>query len=411
MATIAEVKKQLKELLVIAQERDDLITERLCMDFPLSREDLIEEKEEELRYHTTNKDYGIYDEEVHNMKEPEMPDVPGKPEKKFTPLPFSYKWAWMIRSVILVLMTVLLVVFIKTLNETALYIWCGYVVFGLMGHILPFDSDNYAFKGLFIGFYHIIMLYRFPKYLKQKAEDNNYNRTVYVELLKDYEERYNRATNEYEIKLTDYNEKLRAYDQKREDAIQEHLDEFKRNINSVMEAQQAEYERKLDENHLKIKACEERMQPYANMDDSISFNPVKYSAKDISAIIDIIECGRASTLKEAFDKYYYDEIDRKIELQRQEEAQEQLRILQEESDTRLEEQRRHNREMEYNEQESQRIYRESVRIEGEKAKAMAGQAQSAARVACQTCIYRSNCHHLITGDPPINCSSYRGVRK
>ncbi len=38
------------------------------------------------------------------------------------------------------------------------------------------------------------------------------------------------------------------------------------------------------------------------------------------------------------------------------------------------------------------------------------QAQNEARRLCQSCRWKGSCHFVITGNPPINCKQYNGIR-
>ena len=409
MGNIATVRQKLSELEVLKSNRDKLSSEKKSIPNPTSSISLIQAKRYELNSYS-DEALGV---DVKCEEEPQKKSfVPPRhaPAKK-TANHYNYNIILMLRPVVFAI--VMLITFLtKNVTLFTIYLSAWLIVWIVFGYMK--DKKSFSFKGFWLGFVHIFNLYKLPAYFSEKKTAEKYNSNVYPKLYEEYEKEYNEAkiafekeSAEYEKEYAKYTENVKKRNDERKASIDKLISEYTKEANEIAEKSKKEYDEKVKSIDLQIAEIDKKIKPYSKIDESIMFDPNAYSAADIGKIVAVIDKGRASSLKEAINVYLDDQRKEDEEWQRQKEAEEMARIAEYEADQRAAEIKRHNREMEYQAEQTAKQAKKEQEVLFGMQKA---QALNEARRLCQSCIYKGSCHHVILGDPPINCTKYRGNR-
>ena len=395
MAKIAEVLTKLKELLALKEKKRDLETKINSFDYPMSKEQLLEEKEEELNFYGDEK-IGVPSELCGEPVAPEN-KPPVEPQKKQAPKLYPYNIIWMLRPPLFFL--VIYLAFFVFHNDLIwsiygiawLFVWI--IVGGAMG------KESFSFFGFFKGFLHIIFLYKLIPYFSEKKKVEDYNENVYPVEYEKYEREKAEYQAQYDKEFTEFKEKSEARINARNSIIERKLEEYEPEAEVEAERQKAEYDSKTKEYRDEIEKLDAVIATYTGFDDSVAFHPDNFTVSELKDLISIIEDCRAGNIKEAMQLIREEERQERLEEQRREDARRQA----EEAAQREAEQ---NRRMEYIEE---RRSRELDEHNKEVEKTLKASAQAQARAACMGCVMRDVCSHMITGDVPLNCTMYRGT--
>ena len=244
-----------------------------------------------------------------------------------------------------------------------------------------------------------------------KLAVGTYNRDVYPKELIEYEKKYKEAQAEYakveqkyEKDLAEYNAAYQAHKQAREAAEEKFMAEAEVEAKKTVSELKKEYDAKVAGFDGELKKIDEEIEAYPELDDEIIYQKDKYDSGTIRTFIEILEAGRASSLKEAINVCLEDRRKRAEERNRQQEAEERQRALEEQNDL----MRERNRQAEIHEREMSRqaqIQSEIAEKESERrARAEKEQAQATAKLLCSRCKWKENCTNRFY--PPTNCSRY-----
>lgn len=203
---------------------------------------------------------------------------------------------------------------------------------------------------------------------------------IYNEKLKEYEKKKNYMEIEYPTLEKEYQKQLEIYNQKYKEVYDIYYSEN--------EKQKTIWKQQLEELTTKMKPIEGIISDkyYNNLD----------------SIIDIIDSGRASSLKEAINVFHSDEYQREriSEARQLREAQEESnRIAQWEAEERIRNERKHQENMERYQQELQDSMERSQR-EQEKRERDAGNAQ------CYHCKRASHCSYATMSANTGHCAAF-----
>lgn len=416
MSKVSEICNWLDGLAELIKRREDIEWEKINLDEPIDEEELIEELRDELDGYTDEQlDVNVSVPPKPEKKEFEAPI--GRPVERSVSARNKVNYVWMARSLLLVVMLLVAIVG----GNTGATIWGTYLLgvgflalatwlFGAFK-----GNENFKFKGLFLGFTQI---FKISKYKEEKLAVDTYNRDVYPKELIEYEKKYKEAQAEYakveqkyEKDLAEYNAAYQAHKQAREAAEEKFMAEAEVEAKKTASELKKEYDAKVAGFDRQLKKIEEEIEAYPELDDEIIYQKDKYDSGTIRTFIEILEAGRASSLKEAINVCLEDRRKQEEEWNRQQEAEERQRALEEQNDLMRERNRQaeiHEREMarqaqiqsEIAEKESER----RARAEEEQTRAAQNQANAAARLLCSKCKRRGSC--FSSSNPPANCSRY-----
>lgn len=416
MSKVSEICNWLDGLAELIKRKEDTKWEKINLDEPIDEEELIEELRDELDGYTDEQlDVNVSVPPKPEKKEFEAPI--GRPVERSVSARNKVNYVWMARSLLLVVMLLVAIVG----GNTGATIWGTYLLgvgflalatwlFGAFK-----GNENFKFKGLFLGFTQI---FKISKYKEEKLAVDTYNRDVYPKELIEYEKKYKEAQAEYakveqkyEKDLAEYNAAYQAHKQAREAAEEKFMAEAEVEAKKTASELKKEYDAKVAGFDRQLKKIEEEIEAYPELDDEIIYQKDKYDSGTIRTFIEILEAGRASSLKEAINVCLEDRRKRAEERNRQQEAEERQRALEEQNDLMRERNRQaeiHEREMarqaqiqsEIAEKESER----RARAEEEQTRAAQNQANAAARLLCSKCKRRGSC--FSSSNPPANCSRY-----
>ena len=424
MDNITDVCSRLRDLLEPKKRIQDLLDQKKNLDYPVNKNDLIEEKREEMAY-ISCKELGI---NYFDAEEPMDPGsfVPpeGRPEKKKVKL--DYRYVWIYRSIRLVALIVLYIIAAASDIGNGYYLIMPVYVFSwfLIWVFLGEKYEAFEPKGVIQGFRYIPLLFKLPKFFKDKAAAAAYNANEYPKELEEYNRLYELKKKEYDERVSEYkkeqavyNDKKNEFDRIREKAKERYFNDYIQTAARIEQESIEEYSRKIQEIDDKIAVINEEVHALPPVDSRILFDPDEYSYSDLKRIYDNINRGRAESLKESIQLFHEDvrregeeenrrreARDRQWELERHNE--EMARLEREkaeyakrqayEADERNAELERHNRETERNEKAANEI--------------AYAQAAASSRLLCQTCKYKETCSYFITGKAKLNCTSYKSVR-
>ena len=416
MSKVSEICNWLDGLAELIKRKEDTEWEKRKLDEPIDEEELIEELRDELDGYTDEQlDVNVSVPPKPEKKEFEAPI--GRPVERSVSARNKVNYVWMARSLLLVVMLLVAIVG----GNTGATIWGTYLLgvgflalatwlFGAFK-----GNENFKFKGLFLGFTQI---FKISKYKEEKLAVDTYNRDVYPKELIEYEKKYKEAQAEYakveqkyEKDLAEYNAAYQAHKQAREAAEEKFMAEAEVEAKKTASELKKEYDAKVAGFDRQLKKIEEEIEAYPELDDEIIYQKDKYDSGTIRTFIEILEAGRASSLKEAINVCLEDRRKQEEEWNRQQEAEERQRALEEQNDLMRERNRQaeiHEREMarqaqiqsEIAEKESER----RARAEEEQTRAAQNQANAAARLLCSKCKRRGSC--FSSSNPPANCSRY-----
>lgn len=409
MSKVSEICNWLDGLAELIKRKEDTKWEKINLDEPIDEEELIEELRDELDGYTDEQlDVNVSVPPKPEKKEFEAPI--GRPVERSVSARNKVNYVWMARSLLLVVMLLVAIVG----GNTGATIWGTYLLgvgflalatwlFGAFK-----GNENFKFKGLFLGFTQI---FKISKYKEEKLAVDTYNRDVYPKELIEYEKKYKEAQAEYakveqkyEKDLAEYNAAYQAHKQAREAAEEKFLAEAEVEAKKTASELKKEYDAKVAGFDRQLKKIEEEIEAYPELDDEIIYQKDKYDSGTIRTFIEILEAGRASSLKEAINVCLEDRRKRAEERNRQQEAEERQRALEEQNDL----MRERNRQAEIHEREMARqaqIQSEIAEKESERrARAEKEQAQATAKLLCSRCKWKENCTNRFY--PPANCSRY-----
>lgn len=409
MSKVSEICNWLDGLAELIKRREDMEWEKINLDEPIDEEELIEELRDELDGYTDEQlDVNVSVPPKPEKKEFEAPI--GRPVERSVSARNKVNYVWMARSLLLVVMLLVAIVG----GNTGATIWGTYLLgvgflalatwlFGAFK-----GNENFKFKGLFLGFTQI---FKISKYKEEKLAVDTYNRDVYPKELIEYEKKYKEAQAEYakveqkyEKDLAEYNAAYQAHKQAREAAEEKFMAEAEVEAKKTASELKKEYDAKVAGFDRQLKKIEEEIKAYPELDDDIIYQKDKYDSGTIRTFIEILEAGRASSLKEAINVCLEDRRKRAEERNRQQEAEERQRALEEQNDL----MRERNRQAEIHEREMARqaqIQSEIAEKESERrARAEKEQAQATAKLLCSRCKWKENCTNRFY--PPANCSRY-----
>lgn len=409
MSKVSEICNWLDGLAELIKRREDIEWEKINLDEPIDEEELIEELRDELDGYTDEQlDVNVSVPPKPEKKEFEAPI--GRPVERSVSARNKVNYVWMARSLLLVVMLLVAIVG----GNTGATIWGTYLLgvgflalatwlFGAFK-----GNENFKFKGLFLGFTQI---FKISKYKEEKLAVDTYNRDVYPKELIEYEKKYKEAQAEYakveqkyEKDLAEYNAAYQAHKQAREAAEEKFMAEAEVEAKKTASELKKEYDAKVAGFDGELKKIDEEIEAYPELDDEIIYQKDKYDSGTIRTFIEILEAGRASSLKEAINVCLEDRRKRAEERNRQQEAEERQRALEEQNDL----MRERNRQAEIHEREMARqaqIQSEIAEKESERrARAEKEQAQATAKLLCSRCKWKENCTNRFY--PPANCSRY-----
>lgn len=409
MSKVSEICNWLDGLAELIKRKEDTKWEKINLDEPIDEEELIEELRDELDGYTDEQlDVNVSVPPKPEKKEFEAPI--GRPVERSVSARNKVNYVWMARSLLLVVMLLVAIVG----GNTGATIWGTYLLgvgflalatwlFGAFK-----GNENFKFKGLFLGFTQI---FKISKYKEEKLAVDTYNRDVYPKELIEYEKKYKEAQAEYakveqkyEKDLAEYNAAYQAHKQAREAAEEKFMAEAEVEAKKTASELKKEYDAKVAGFDRQLKKIEEEIEAYPELDDEIIYQKDKYDSGTIRTFIEILEAGRASSLKEAINVCLEDRRKRAEERNRQQEAEERQRALEEQNDL----MRERNRQAEIHEREMARqaqIQSEIAEKESERrARAEKEQAQATAKLLCSRCKWKENCTNRFY--PPANCSRY-----
>lgn len=409
MSKVSEICNWLDGLAGLIKRREDIEWEKINLDEPIDEEELIEELRDELDGYTDEQlDVNVSVPPKPEKKEFEAPI--GRPVERSVSARNKVNYVWMARSLLLVVMLLVAIVG----GNTGATIWGTYLLgvgflalatwlFGAFK-----GNENFKFKGLFLGFTQI---FKISKYKEEKLAVDTYNRDVYPKELIEYEKKYKEAQAEYakveqkyEKDLAEYNAAYQAHKQAREAAEEKFMAEAEVEAKKTVSELKKEYDAKVAGFDGELKKIDEEIEAYPELDDEIIYQKDKYDSGTIRTFIEILEAGRASSLKEAINVCLEDRRKRAEERNRQQEAEERQRALEEQNDL----MRERNRQAEIHEREMARqaqIQSEIAEKESERrARAEKEQAQATAKLLCSRCKWKENCTNRFY--PPANCSRY-----
>lgn len=376
MSKVSEICNWLDGLAGLIKRKEDIEREKRNLDKPASEKVLLGRAKGKLdRY--TDEQLGI------NVSIPPKPEEPkktefeapiGRPVERSVSARNKVNYVWMARSLLLVVM--LLVALIG--GDTGAFIWAGYLLgvgFLALATWL-FDAfkgnENFKFKGLFLGFTQI---FKISKYKEEKLAVDTYNRDVYPKELIEYERKYKEAQAEYakveqkyEKDLAEYNaacqereRAIKAAEEARKVAEEKFMAEAEVEAKKTASELKKEYDAKVAGFDRQLKKIEEEIEAYPELDDDIIYQKDKYDSVTVRTFIEILEAGRASSLKEAINTCLEDRRKSDESWERQYAAEEQTRAAKE-------------------------------------------QAKAAARMLCTKCDKRRHCFRKY--DPPTDCDEY-----
>lgn len=416
MSKVSEICNWLDGLAELIKRKEDTKWEKINLDTPIGEEKLIKEMRGTVA--------GYTDEQL-DVNVP----VPPKPEKKEFEAPIGrpaersvsarnmINYVWIARSILLAVVIMIAIIGKETGGLIASWYIIGVIVVAGLSFILRKSKvgENFKFKGLFLGFPQI---FKISKYKEEKLAVDTYNRDVYPKELIEYEKKYKEAQAEYakveqkyEKDLAEYNAAYQAHKQAREAAEEKFMAEAEVEAKKTVSELKKEYDAKVAGFDGELKKIDEEIEAYPELDDEIIYQKDKYDSGTIRTFIEILEAGRASSLKEAINVCLEDRRKQEEEWNRQQEAEERQRALEEQNDLMRERNRQaeiHEREMarqaqiqsEIAEKESER----RARAEEEQTRAAQNQANAAARLLCSKCRRKENCYSRF--NPPANCSRY-----
>ena len=393
MSKVSEICNWLDGLAELIKRKEDTKWEKINLDTPIGEEKLIKEMRGTVA--------GYTDEQL-DVNVP----VPPKPEKKEFEAPIGrpversvsarnkVNYVWMARSLLLVVMLLVAIVG----GNTGATIWGTYLLgvgflalatwlFGAFK-----GNENFKFKGLFLGFTQI---FKISKYKEEKLAVDTY---------KEAQAEYAKVEQKYEKDLAEYNAAYQAHKRAREAAEEKFMAEAEVEAKKTVSELKKEYDAKVAGFDGELKKIDEEIETYPELDDEIIYQKDKYDSGTIRTFIEILEAGRASSLKEAINVCLEDRRKRAEERNRQQEAEERQRALEEQNDL----MRERNRQAEIHEREMARqaqIQSEIAEKESERrARAEKEQAQATAKLLCSRCKWKENCTNRFY--PPANCSRY-----
>lgn len=426
MSKVSEICNWLDGLAELIKRREDIEWEKRKLDKPISEEKLIKEMRSTVAGYT-DEQLGI------NVSIPPKPEEPkktefeapiGRPVERSVSARNMINYVWIARSILLAVVIMIAIIGKETGGLIASWYIIGVIVVAGLSFILRKSKvgENFKFKGLFLGFPQI---FKISKYKEEKLAVDTYNRDVYPKELIEYEKKYKEAQAEYakveqkyEKDLAEYNaayqereRAIKAAEEARKATREKLVAEFIPEAKKIVSELKKEYDAKVAGFDGQLKKIDEEIEAYPEPDDEIIYQKDKYDSGTIRTFIEILEAGRASSLKEAINVCLEDRRKQEEEWNRQQEAEERQRALEEQNDLMRERNRQaeiHEREMarqaqiqsEIAEKESER----RARAEEEQTRAAQNQANAAARLLCSKCRRKENCYSRF--NPPANCSRY-----
>ncbi len=427
MANLKVVLQKLRDLQKIKAERERINRDLSCITVPETIEEMAQSRIEQVE-DISDKILGVtlYDE----PQKPVMTE-PSVPEKK-TIKPLEFNVIMMLRPVAFAF-----VIVIQSLlgwdNNYVFSIYC--VVWLIVWLFVGIHHDSFSFKGFWLGFAHIFKLFLLPKYNKDKKEVERYNSIIYPKMMEEYgiacekaKKKYEEDCARYEKEMDIYRANLEKQQIERESIINGIVEKYVNENREAAKKAEIEYIEKTSPLNEKIAELDKKIQEYSDIDEEVLFNPNLYNSEDIEELIEIIERGRASSLKEAVNIKLDEDRKDNEERQRRMEADRMARIEEqkvEAANRAAEETRRHNMEVEYDQQQRTRQEAEYQRKQLEndqkqfelnrrqqemESKAYSQQRyaesidRSTAKMLCNHCKYYGGC--AMRTNPPLHCSRF-----